>query len=155
MTSARETIGMDERILVPIDGSPLSYRALRHAIEKFPEGDIVVLHVSDLFEPWHGDESGPIHEPQIGSDEWYAMEREATEEILSEARNLASEYDSAITTESGIGDPQRLIPDYVREEDIDHVVVGAHGREEEGRSLFGRVAETVVYRSPASVTIIR
>ncbi len=146
---------MGETVLVPVDGSPLSHRALRHALDKFPDAEIVALHISDLFEPWHGVGEQSRHEPRIGSDEWYTMENEHAEQLLSETEEIAAEFDRELTTESEIGDPRRIIPEYAREEDINHIVVGVHGREDESRSLFGQVAETVVFRSPVSVTVVR
>lgn len=146
---------MAETVLVPIDGSPLSYRALRHALERFPDGEIVALYVSDVFEPGPTSEGTSLHEPLIGSEKWYAMEQEATDEVLSEAEAIAAERDRPIATDSEIGDPQRIIPEYADEAAVDHVVLGVHGREDEDRSLVGRVAETVVFRAPVSVTIIR
>ena len=146
---------MGDTILVPVDGSPLSHRALRYALETFPDAEIVAFHVSDLFDPRPGAGTGSSYEPLVGSEEWYAMEQEAADELLGEAEAIAEEYDREIATESDIGDPQRLIPDYAEETDVDHVVIGVHGREEEERTLFGRVAETVVFRSPVSVTVIR
>jgi nucleotide-binding universal stress UspA family protein len=145
---------MEQTVLVPVDGSPLSWRALRHALEQFPESEIVVLHVTNVFEPTQRGEAS-IHEPMIGSDKWHAMEQQATEQLLAEAEEIAADYDRSVRTDSELGDPQRLIPDYTREGDIDHVVIGVHGREEQDRSLFGRVAESVVFRSPVSVTVIR
>lgn len=146
---------MTETVLVPIDGSPLSHRALRHALEKFQEERIVVLHVSDVFDPGFGRGDDSLHEPMIGSEKWYAMEQEAAEQLLSEAEEIAAEYDREIEADSEIGDPQRVIPDYANEEDVDHVVIGVHGREDEDRSMVGRVAETVIYRSPVSVTVVK
>jgi nucleotide-binding universal stress UspA family protein len=146
---------MTGTVLVPIDGSPLSYRALRHALETFDGAELVVLHVSNVFEPDHRSDLESVHEPPIGSEEWYATEREATEALLAEAEEVAADYDRTITTDSEIGDPQRIIPDYAREESIDHVVLGVHGRDEERRSLVGRVAEAVVFRSPVPVTVVR
>lgn len=146
---------MDERILVPLDGSPLSYRALRHALDTFPDHEIVVLHVRDLFEPWHGRGGESVHEHKVGSDEWDAVEKEVEEAVFSEAREIASEFDRELTTDSDIGDPQRIIPDYAADEGINHIVIGVHGREDQERTMFGRVAETVVFRSPVPVTVMR
>lgn len=146
---------MSETVLVPIDGSPLSYRALRHALEKFREETITVLYVSDVFDPGFGRGEDSVHEPMIGSDRWYAMEEEAAEQLLLEAEEIATEYDREVETDSEVGDPQRIIPDYAREENIDHVVIGVHGREKEERSMVGQVAETVLYRSPVSVTVVK
>lgn len=146
---------MGEKVLVPIDGSPLSYQALRHALDAFSDAEITALHVTDLFDPGYGTDSGARYDPVAGSERWYEMETEAAEELLSDAESVAAEYDREIQTESETGDPERLIPDYARDNDIDHIVLGIHGREDEGRSLVGRVAEKVVYRAPVSVTVIR
>lgn len=146
---------MGDTVLVPIDGSPLSYRALRHGLEKFSDAEIVVLYVTDLFEPWASWEGESSFEPRIGSEEWQAMEREVADDLFARAQEIADEFDRELTTEFEIGDPQRIIPDFAREEPIDHIVLGVHGREEADRSMFGRVAETVVFRSPVPVTVIR
>ena len=44
---------------------------------------------------------------------------------------------------------------YAEENDIDHIVVGSHGRGGVSRMLLGSVAETVARRSSVPVTIIR
>lgn len=146
---------MGSHILVAIDGSPLSYRALRHALDTYPEADVTAFHVGDLFDPGYGGDARSRYEPLTGSQEWFEMEERAAAEILERAKSIAAEYDRDIETDSEVGDPERIIPDYAHEENVDHIVLGVHGREESGRPLFGRVAETVVYRSPVSVTIIK
>lgn len=146
---------MGKTVLVPIDGSPLSYRALRHALEAYSDADITALHVADLYDPGYGRDADSLYEPLAGSEEWYAMEEEVANNILSEAETIASEYEREIDTDSEIGDPERIIPEFARDQDVDHIVMGVHGREDEERTLFGRVAESVVYRAPVSVTIIR
>lgn len=54
-----------------------------------------------------------------------------------------------------VGHPARVIVDYARREDIDHVVIGSHGREGVSRLLLGSVAEKVVRRSPVPITVVR
>jgi nucleotide-binding universal stress UspA family protein len=146
---------MEEKVLVPIDGSPLSHQALRHAIEKFQGARVIVFHVVNILEPEYEIDETSLRKLLAGSGEWGAIEQEAADHLLSEAEEIASEYDREITTDSEIGDPQRLIPDYARENDIDHIVMGVHGRDEEERSFVGQVAETVFFRAPVSVTTIR
>ena len=63
--------------------------------------------------------------------------------------------DRALTTVSEIGDPKRVVVDYADEEDVDQIVLGAHGREESGRSVFGSVAEIVARRATVTVTLVR
>jgi len=146
-----------DNVLVPLDGSPLSRRALRHALEEFPDTSITVLHVVDLFEPGYGasPDFETSYEPMMGSEEWYDRAEEVSEQLRDEARELVHEYDREISTTSEIGDPKRIIVEHADEEAIDHVVLGAHGRTEEARPVFGSVAEIVAWRATVPVTLIR
>ena len=148
---------MTKQVLVPIDGSPLSLRALRHALTEFPDASVTVLHVVDLSEPGYGTHADveTSYEPLMGSEEWYARAEEISERLFDDACELADDYDREISTTSEIGDPKRIIVDYADEEDVDHIVLGAHGRTEEERPLFGSVTEIVARRATVPVTIIR
>ncbi len=148
---------MTKHILVPIDGSPLSRRALRHGLTEFPDASITVLHVVDLFEPGYGayPDFETAYEPLMGSEEWYERAEEVSEYLFEEARTLADDYGREISTTSEIGDPKRIIVDYADEEDIDHIVLGAHGRTKEERPVFGSIAEMVARRATVPVTLIR
>ena len=148
---------MTRTVLVPVDGSPLSSRALRYALREFPDAEIVAYHVVDLFEPDRGmdGELESSYEPMPGSDEWFASATKATDRLFAEVSEIAADYDRSITTDSDIGDPSRLVLEYATDEDVDHIVLGAHGRIDEVRSIFGTVAETVVRRAPVPVTIVR
>jgi nucleotide-binding universal stress UspA family protein len=148
---------MSKNVLVPIDGSPLSNKALRHALTEFSDASITVLHVVDLFEPGYGTslDFETSYEPLMGSEEWYERAEDVSDQLFEAAEETATEHDREVTTESEIGDPKRIIVDFVEEEDIDHVVLGAHGRTEEKRPIFGSIAEIVARRSPVPVTLIR
>jgi nucleotide-binding universal stress UspA family protein len=146
-----------DTVLVPVDGSPLSDQALRHALRTFPDASVSVLHVVDVYEPGYGTAADidSSYEPLMGSEEWYERAEEVSERVLDDARALAADADREVSTEWEVGDPQRVIVDYAEEEDVDHVVLGSHGRTDEQRPLFGSVAEGVVRRSPVPVTLVR
>lgn len=148
---------MTDNILVPLDGSPLSRKALRHALTEFPDSSITVLHVVDLFEPGYGvqPDPDPSYEPLMGSEEWHERAEAISEQLLEDARTLGSDYDHELSTTSDIGDPKRIIVDFADETDIDHIVLGAHGRTDENRPVFGSLAEMVARRSPVHVTLIK
>ena len=148
---------MTDTVLVPLDGSPLSRRALRHALEEFSNASITVLHVVDLFEPGYGayPDFETTYEPLMGSEEWYDRAEDVSEQLFEEARDLADEYDREISTTSEIGDPKRIVVDFADEEEIDHIVLGAHGRREDKRPVFGSIAEIVSRRATVPVTLIR
>lgn len=148
---------MSRQLLVPVDGSPLSKRALEHALEEYDGASVVALHVLDPSDPGYSSsiDVDVRNEPPHGSDEWYERASEEEEAIFDEARELADEYGEEIETETAVGEPAREIVDYAEENEVDHIVVGGHGRTGETRLLLGSVAELVVSRSPVSVTVVR
>ena len=136
------------RILVPVDGSEPSDVALNHTIEQFDDAEIVALYVMD---PVDGSTAwGPG-----SADEWLSASEERAETVLNEAAETAAEAGRSVTTESVIGRPAQTIVEYIDEHDIDHVVIGSHGREGLSRVLLGSVAETVVRRASVPVTVAR
>ncbi|ELY72285.1 universal stress protein [Natrinema pallidum] len=148
---------MSRHLLVPVDGSPLSNRALEFAFEEFDAAAVVALHVLDPTDPGY---SSPTDvtvktEPPRGSDEWYERATEEEEKIFDDARELASDYGGEFETETAVGAPAREIVDYAEESGIDHIVMGSHGRTGTTRLLLGSVTEMVVRRSPVSVTVVR
>lgn len=148
---------MTKHVLVPVDGSTLSWEALRYALREFPEASITALHVVDLFEPGYGayPEFETTYEPLMGSEEWYERAEEVSERLLSEAQSLARDQGREIATASEIGDPKRVVVDYADEEGVDQIVLGAHGRPEGDRPVFGSVAGMVARRAPVNVTLVR
>jgi len=149
---------MAPQILVPVDGSPLAAKALGVALEEHPEAAITVLHVIDPTEPGYSYlslETEPYELPQHGSEAWYDRADEYAEEVFETARETASEYDVDIDTETRVGRPGREIVHCIENHDIEHVILGSHGRDDASRSLVGSVAEAVVFRSPVRVTLVK
>jgi nucleotide-binding universal stress UspA family protein len=143
---------MPRRILVPVDGSPKSLKGLEYAVTTYPEDRITVLSVMTPHGAWdEGD--GPL--PQAQFENWYDEAREETDDVLEEARELASGHGKEITTAVDVGEPWRAIVEYAERNDVDHIVMGSHGRDDDSPLPLGSVAETVVRRSPVLVSIVR
>ncbi len=136
-------------ILVPIDGSPQSTTALEYAVEEFEPGEIVLLHVIDPIEAGY---SATASVPGY-SEEWYKHQKQEATSLFEEARDLVDGAELETATE--VGRPSRTIVEYAAENEIDHIVMGSHGRSGVTRILLGSVAEAVVRRSPVPVTIVR
>jgi len=148
---------MASQILVPIDGSPLSEKALSVALEEYPESTIQLLHVIDPTEPGYSYVSLGVDaydSPRHGSDEWYDRAEAFAEEIFEDAREQAGD-ETELVTETRVGRPDREIVRYIEDADVDHVIVGSHGRDRESLTLVGGVAEAVVFRSPVRVTLVK
>ncbi|MFC7134553.1 MULTISPECIES: universal stress protein [Salinibaculum] len=142
---------MPDRILVPLDESDPSKKALDFAVEQYPEATLVAVHAIDPhdLEPMTGIET-------IGSyDELISNYEKRAKRILNKARETAEASGVDIETERLSGRAGRAIVDYVEDNDIDHVVIGSHGRRGTTRVLLGSVAETVIRRSPVPVTVVR
>jgi len=142
---------MGERILVPFDGSPLSRRALERAVTKHPADRITVLYVIDpLLAVYEAELEG-----LPAAESWYDRMTEWADEICAEATAQAGDHGCDVTTTTEVGRPARTITEYADEHDIDHIIMGSHGREGVSRLVLGSVAESVLRRAPMPVTIVR
>jgi nucleotide-binding universal stress UspA family protein len=140
-------------VLVPYDESEGSDHALEHALDQYPEATVTLLHVVDLVDAGY---ASPVDGTVPGFwEEWFENEKAASERLLEEGRERASEAGVDVQTETVVGRPTRAINEYVEEHDVDHVVMGSHGRSGVTRVLLGSVAEGVVRRAPVPVTVVR
>ena len=149
---------MSEHVLVPLDGSPPSERAFEYALT-LPDARLTLLTVIN---PFDVDAERPGYQSPLGktgmpaySQEWYerfrddARERQQGDVERAEAAGVEAEGDVVF------GLAARQIVRYAEENDVDHVVIGTHGRTDLSRLLLGSVAETVVRRAPVRVTVVR
>lgn len=140
---------MDQRILVPFDGSDASKAALERALEDNPDAEITVLNVLDST---NRAESGvQANAAETLND----AQREEAEELFTQAEDRAADYGMTIHTAVEVGTPGEVIVEYAQENDIDHIIMGSHGRSGLSRIVVGSVAETVIRNSPLTVTIAR
>lgn len=144
---------MSDHVLVPIDESECSTAALDHALETKTDAQITVLHVTDPVDIHRttGIESGTLADYERIRKDF----EQRSENILETARRRADDADVRITTDHLVGDVPKTIVEYVSDHDVDHVIMGSHGRTGASRVLLGSVAETVVRRSPVPVTVVR
>lgn len=126
---------MTENILVPIDGSEQSERALDYALESFPDASITLLNVFTRGPP-------EAHLERRGKDydELRARRRELLDQLVEEGT-----FDGDIETEVVVGRPSREIVAYAEDHEIDQIVMGSHGRD----GAFGSSWEASRRRSSA------
>lgn len=145
---------MAKHVLVPLDGSPPSWEALEYAVGDTTADRITVLNVVDPA-------AGVIAGAEAGYYDAEAFERAKNhgEETCEEAKERYREderlADVELETVVGTGEPASHIVDFADEQDVDHIVMGSHGRTGVTRILLGSVTETVTRRSPVPVTIVR
>jgi nucleotide-binding universal stress UspA family protein len=139
---------MPTNILVPIDGSPESSRALAFAVEEWPEAAVTLLHVIDPVEAGYSATGGI----PSGAEQWYENATAQAEELFE---RVGDDFGREFTTEIEVGRPASTIVEFAEEGRFDHVVMGSHGRQGVSRILLGSVAESVVRNSPVPVTVVR
>jgi nucleotide-binding universal stress UspA family protein len=139
------------KILVPVDGSPSSDRALRFALSfvaRMPTTEIRLLNVQEPF----------------GLRDLKALpDRESMERLLHErgvhatksAREMVT--DARVYTECPIefGDVAETIARYATEHRCDMVVMGSRGLGPVKSLVLGSVAMKVIHASEVPVTVVR
>ena len=142
---------MSARILLPVDQSDQATAACELAIDLFEDGTLVLLHVIDPAEASFSAETAIPNIP----DSWYEREKERADEQFTELERLASAAGVETERVVEVGKPAQTIVEKATEGEIDHIVMGSHGRQGVSRLLLGSVAENVVRRSPVPVTVAR
>ncbi|WP_458210504.1 universal stress protein [Haladaptatus sp. NG-SE-30] len=138
-------------VLVPLDGSPLADQALRHVLETY-DCEVTVLNV--ITPIGSGMSEGGVRDRR---DERVTEADDRAEELIETAYEQAAEYGQDVETVIETGDPAEVILAYIDETDVDHVVMGGHGGDNNGlvSRLLGTVATKVVSEAPVTVTVVR
>lgn len=142
---------MTPKLLVPFDGSPPAAAALDHALTRFADEEITVLHVIDVDEP-----DGSLRQ-RLLAEEFEERRRtgeRTADRVLGEARRYADGHGVEITTLAAFGRPARRIITFAEENGFDRIVMGTHGRSGLSRLLLGSVSEAVSQGSSASVMTV-
>jgi nucleotide-binding universal stress UspA family protein len=139
---------MVERVLVAMDDSELSERALRFALDAHPDADVTVLHVVGEPSSMMGAATGIAL-----ADDSEERVRELSEDVFERAGEIATEHGVAVAVESEVGSPASRIVE--RAEAFDVVVIGTHGGSLADRLLVGNVAKSVFQNAPVPVTVVR
>lgn len=142
---------MGKRILLPVDESEQVAIAAECAADLFPDGTMVLLHVINPADAGYSSEAAI---PGL-AEGWYEQRKNHAEELFDEVDEQMAAHGIETEHHLELGQPANSIVTLVENEDIDHVVMGSHGRKGVSRVLLGSVAETVVRRSPVPVTVAR
>jgi len=142
-------MGMYDTILVPTDGSPGFEQVIAHAEEvaEIHGADVLALYVVDatsytglpMEASWEG-----VREVLDGQGDIALTE---VEQLLDDGLDLET-----TTVE---GRPSREIVRVAREQGVDCIVMGTHGRGGIDRLILGSVAERVVRTAPVPVVTVR
>ena len=141
---------MFTNVLVPVDGSDNSYRALDAALllsEKLGSS-ITVVNVMEQVPITN------IESEKLLSELLEAYKKE-NQEILSKCSNIATEKGLSIKTLLLQGNPASVILDYSKKEKFDLVIMGSRGMGKFKQLILGSVSSKIVHHSPCAILLIR
>jgi nucleotide-binding universal stress UspA family protein len=142
---------MSQRILVPLDGSPLAELALNEALTlaQLPDSKVVLLRVI------------PSIEDVISDGETFTIDQQ-WENRAGRARDYLGgicerpqwqkvKHEVAVE----LGDPANVILDFAQRHAIDRIILCTHGRTGISRWVHGSVARKVLEAADRTVVLVR
>ncbi len=138
------------KILIPIDFSPSSLKALRYGIafaSQFKSG-LTLIHVVEF--SFAGSEFGAAELSQIEADL-----RESARKQMEDLVKVHFGMPDACKTLITCGRPYAEITQAARDEHADLIIIATHGHSSLTHVLLGSTVERVVRHSPCPVLVVR
>lgn len=139
------------KILVPVDGSPLSLDALRHALWLVKQGLPAELLLANVQAPASLYEIVVAHDPDVIND----VRTGAGAHLLESARELCRSAGVPFECEVVAGDPVRALCELAEERGCVQIVVGVHGKGALATALLGSVPHALAHAAPVPVTLVK
>ena len=138
------------QLLVPVDFSASSLRALKLARTIAPRADITVLHVFEV--PFEGQlRYAGVDDSKI--EHYRAIAHNQAWEKLRQLRTSAELDDARVELLVRQGDVSQRIIEQEQEADCDLIVVGKHGKDAIEELLLGRVTRHVLTESQGDILV--
>jgi nucleotide-binding universal stress UspA family protein len=142
---------MLSKILVPVDGSENSFRALEQAIflaTKIQEAQIIVLYIIEDLPSLY------IYSPKI-IEKLHADYKNEYTKILERCKEIAKKSGININTVLLEGDPASKIIGYSDMEKFDLIIIGSRGMGKFKEVIIGSVSNKVLHHAKCSVMLVR
>ena len=137
-------------ILVAVDGSPNSDRAVGHAIELVAGGLATEIHLLNVQPNLRGAIATFVNREQIDS-----YHREEGNKALVSAIGLAEKASIAAKVHIGVGRQGEVVRDFVKKLGANMVVMGTRGHTGLSGVLLGSVAQDVIAHVDVPVTLVK
>jgi|SRR6516165_1773208 len=139
------------KILVPVDGSPASIRAVKLAVDQvraLPEASLVLVNVQNF--------SGLSLPEQIMPSAWIQREEQrAADEALKDAVTTCREAGISYVTRTERGGVAPTIDRVARDEHVQHIFMGTRGLGGVRGLLLGSVATQLLHLVDVPVTFVK
>lgn len=147
--SVEEGADVYRKILVALDGSEASRKALRAALG-LARAHGAALHALGVEEhlPHYAATVGEVEEAKEEQDTFFGR-------VMDEARRVAEEQGLGLSTEVRAGNAAQHIVQVAREGGFDLIVLGAKGHSVIRDFLLGTTTDRVSHHAPCSVLVVR
>ncbi len=139
------------KILLPVDGSEVSLKAVRVALDMKRQGLAAELVLANMQEPANLYEMMTAPDPEVLE----RVSQAAGADILAPAVALLTAAGVAFETEVGGGDPAHTIIDIAERYRCDLIVMGARGTSALRSALLGSVSNEVLHAAHVPVMIVK
>ncbi|MBN8233889.1 universal stress protein [Halobacillus kuroshimensis] len=141
---------MSQKILVPIDGSDFSLRALKHAIEiaKAIDAELLLLNVQYNY-------NSPNINRFVSKEQVRRYQQENAKEVMDEALNVIENQEVTVHTKIRIGSPDYEIAKEAKESKVYSIVMGSRGLGAIKSKILGSVSFNVLHVASCPVTMVK
>ena len=137
---------MFSKILIAVDGSEVSYRALHAAL--FLSEKLRSIHVMENVPPVY-------IESQKVLDELLEARKNESQKILDECSLIATKKGITLTTNLLEGNPASTILEFSQSEKYDVIIIGSSGIGKFKELILGSVSSKVIHHSTCPILLIR
>jgi len=141
------------RILLAVDGSEPSARAVQHVLamrKEFSDPTGVEINLLNVQYPVPGDVSS-----FVAKDTLQDYHRERADEAMSSAREALRAANLSFKDLQRVGSPGQTIAEVAQAEQCDLIVMGTRGQGKAGSALLGSVAQGTLEHSTVPVLLVK
>ena len=147
---------MYKKMVVPVDGSETSWRALRQAVElgvKFAGSEIIVLTV---IKPYNNAALLAVSLAHIVISQSNADMERIGNEVLKQAREIVGpNYPGKVSFEMEVGHPSERILAVTKESGADAIIIGSRGLSGIAEFFLGSVSSKISQYANVPVLIVK
>ncbi|MCA1065916.1 universal stress protein [Rossellomorea sp. AcN35-11] len=141
---------MLQRILVPIDGSDFSLKALKHAMEiaKAMDAEILLLNVQYSYNTHNINRF-------VSKEQVLRYQQENAKEVLDDALKVIENQGVTVHTKFRIGSPDYEIVKEAKESNVSSIIMGSRGLGAIKSKIMGSVSFNVLHVASCPVTLVK
>jgi nucleotide-binding universal stress UspA family protein len=138
------------KLLVAVDGSEGSMRAVAHAAKLATSGGNGQVHLVNVQHPLLGGVSTFVSAAQIKD-----LHQEEGMKALEQARSMLDSQKVPYEYHVFVGEPAETVTRYAAEKGCDEIIIGTRGMSNLSNMLVGSIATKIIHQATVPVTLVK